>query len=327
MKIFKKWWFWLIIIVAIAFLILGASESKKEEKINGSVISFVLQNSAFNDVSAQTDIKLSPEDSDSSVSNKAYAKTSYKAGTTLDTLKSEVKFVIADESIATVDEITFEAGSAENTMSTTCSFIPIADGTTTGHFENVDGSITSRDITITVSKMETVPLKALVGASLSDAISVVEKMSYTATYIHAQSGYDFTEEIKVFDNDQMAKYVITEVDKIDTDKKTVTLKINTQDNIDADTKAKKIEAALSSKLSAGYAWTAAADYGKAEYPYGFKLHYMAGQLAQEAVDEDTWYLKATCTVTNEYNATREMECEAKVTGTDSNPEVIEFNVH
>ena len=132
-------------------------------------------------------------------------------------------------------------------MSTTCSFIPIADGTTTGHFENVDGSITSRDITITVSKMETVPLKALVGASLSDAISVVEKMSYTATYIHAQSGYDFTEEIKVFDNDQMAKYVITEVDKIDTDKKTVTLKINTQDNIDADTKAKETEAALSVK--------------------------------------------------------------------------------
>lgn len=60
MKILKKWWFWLIIIVAIAFLILGASESKKEEKINGSVISFVLQNSAFNDVSAQTDIKLRP---------------------------------------------------------------------------------------------------------------------------------------------------------------------------------------------------------------------------------------------------------------------------
>ena len=116
-------------------------------------------------------------------------------------------------------------------------------------------------------------------------------------------------------------------DIIDTDKKTVTLKINTQDNIDADTKAKETEAALSSKLSAGYAWTAAADYGKAEYPYGFKLHYMAGQLAQEAVDEDTWYLKATCTVTNEYNATREMECEAKVTGTDSNPEVIEFDVH
>lgn len=86
---------------------------EKGRKINGSVISFVLQNSAFNDVSAQTDIKLSPEDSDSSVSNKAYAKTSYKAGTTLDTLKSEVKFVIADESIATVDEITFEAGSAE----------------------------------------------------------------------------------------------------------------------------------------------------------------------------------------------------------------------
>lgn len=314
-NILKKWWVWLIIIIVIAVVVSNIKDSRAEKKINGNIVSF----SIMTDDKA---ISLDPDHTDKT----ANADVHCKADTTLTMLKEQVKFVITDESIVKADDITFDSSSSK-IKEATCSLIPVANGTTTGHFENADGSIASENITITVSKMETVPLKALVGASLSDAMSVVEQYSYTATYIHAQSGYDFTEEIKVFDNDQMAKYVITEVDKIDTDKKTVTLKINTQDNIDADTKAKETEAALSSKLSAGYAWTAAADYGKAEYPYGFKLHYMAGQLAQEAVDEDTWYLKATCTVTNEYNATREMECEAKVTGTDSNPEVIEFDVH
>lgn len=39
-------------------------------------------------------------------------------------------------------------------------------------------------------------------------------------------------------------------------------------------------------------------------------------------DEDTWFLKATCTVNGE-----DKTCEAKVTGTTDAPEVIFFDVY
>lgn len=88
------------------------------------------------------------------------------------------------------------------------------------------------------------------------------------------------------------------------------------------------KAALESRLSASSAWIAASNYGKAQYPYGFKLHYFIGVLAEEARDENTWFLKATCDVTNEYNAkAKGLTCEACVTGTDDNPEVTYFVVY
>lgn len=54
---------------------------------------------------------------------------------------------------------------------------------------------------------------------------------------------------------------------------------------------------------------------------------VTGMTVEEAQDGDTWYLKAGCTVTNEYGVEIKATCEAKVTGTTNNPEVIDFNVY
>lgn len=83
----------------------------------------------------------------------------------------------------------------------------------------------------------------------------------------------------------------------------------------------------SSGLEAIYAWQAVEDYGKNEYPYGFKLHYIAGKLAEEN-EGDTWFLKATCDVENAAgNKMKGMNCEAQVGGTNESPQVAYFNVY
>lgn len=326
-KLLTKWWFWVIVIIVIIAIISGIKDSKKEAKINGNIVSFTLTDSTFNTYPEDNIVKEVNSTPDTIDSSKAYAKTRCKSGADVDTVKSEIKFIFNDDSIAQVNEITVKKDDSSKDAETSCTFTPLADGITKGHFENADGTIKSEDITITVSNMVVTTLKELEGTSLANAMSTVKENGYTASYKHEQSGYDFTEEVKAFDSDQIAKYVITKVNNIDAASKKVSFTINTQENIDENNKAKEMEETLSSKLSATYAWTAAAEYGKNEYPYGFKLHYIKGKLAEKAVDENTWFLKATCTVTNGYNASMEMECEAKVTGTNDNPEIIEFNVY
>ena len=326
-RLLTRWWFWVIVIIVIIAIVSGVKDSKEEAKINGNIVSFTLTDSTFNTYSEDDitkGITLKPDTIDSS---KAYAKARCKSDADVDTIKSEIKFVFDDDSIAQINEITVKKDDSSREAEIDCTFTPLADGSTKGHFENADGTIKSEDIRITVSNMIVTKLKELEGASLADAMSTVEENGYTATYKHEQSGYDFTEEIKAFDSDQIAKYVITEVNNVDAASKKVYFTINTQENIDKNNKAKEMEETLSSKLESSYAWQAASDYGKNEYPFGFKLHYIKGKLAQEAVDENTWYLKATCTVTNGYNASMEMECEAKVTGTNDSPEIVEFNVY
>lgn len=326
-KLLTKWWFWVIVVIIIMAIISGIKDSKEEAKINGNIVSFTLTDSSYNTYSEDNIVKevnIKPDTIDSS---KAYAKTKCKSGTDVDTAKSEIKFVLDDDSIAQVNEIIVEKGDSSSEAETSCTFTPLADGRTKGHFENADGTIKSEDITIIVSNMVVTALKELEGDSLADAMNTVKETGYNATYKHEQSGYDFTEEVKAFDSDQIAKYVITKVNTVDVASKRVDFTINTQENIDENNKAKQTKETLSSKLSATYAWTAAAEYGKNEYPYGFTLHYIKGKLAEEAVDENTWFLKATCTVTNAYNASMEMECEAKVTGTNDNPKIVEFNVY
>ena len=85
---------------------------------------------------------------------------------------------------------------------------------------------------------------------------------------------------------------------------------------------------LDGKLPVSNAWTAVKSYGKQQYPYGFKLHDIMGVLAETAQDENTWFLKATCDVTNEYGAkAKDLVCEAEVAGTKDSPEVISFTVY
>lgn len=58
------------------------------------------------------------------------------------------------------------------------------------------------------------------------------------------------------------------------------------------------------------------------YGKSFDLNYLTGKIDASANDENTWFLKAECSI----DGTKKT-CEAKVTGTTSNAEVISFDVY
>lgn len=170
-------------------------------------------------------------------------------------------------------------------------------------------------------------LSAVINMTFTDAQNKLNELGYTATYVHQTSGLDMTEDLSVLPADELAKWVVTDLKSFDSEAKTAQLEVNTSENISANEAQQATEEALEAKLPATYAWQAVSDYGEIQYPYGFKLHSIMGVLAEEAQDENTWYLKATCTITNEYNAEYEAECEAVVTGTKDSPTVTSFAVY
>lgn len=86
--------------------------------------------------------------------------------------------------------------------------------------------------------------------------------------------------------------------------------------------AEQVMIELAGKLQVQVAWQAVVRHGMEQYD-SFELKYMPGQPVDEiAEDADTWLLRAECFVNSETK-----KCEAKVTGTTENPEVISFKVY
>ena len=120
-------------------------------------------------------------------------------------------------------------------------------------------------------------------------------------------------------------WTVTKVGKIDTSSKTATLYVISTEAAEADREAESIRDALTEKFSPSYAWGAVEMYGLSQYPYGFKRKSM---LAEEPHDENTWFLKGTCEIKNEYGTKmKNLTFEALVTGTSDDPQVIEFYVY
>lgn len=159
-------------------------------------------------------------------------------------------------------------------------------------------------------------INSFVGQPLQGLMDKLSEIDYEGTYL--ADGVDFTSFIE----DLAEDYSVDSVEINEADK-TVSVNIIPTSNIEADDNAE----ALAGKLDPGASWTAAEDYGEIQFPYGFELHYLTGKIAEEAYDEDTWFLKAECTYTNESGAEVDGTCEAKVTGTTDSPEVIEFTVY
>lgn len=161
--------------------------------------------------------------------------------------------------------------------------------------------------------------------NLKDSIQAIRDTGYQVFYQY-KNGSDCTSEYEFLDpsSEFMDGWIITELSGIDPNSKHVTLTIQTQDSIDAEQQRSMRTKALIAKLDLASAWNAVQDYGKTQYPNGFKLHYITGALAKEAVDENTWYLKAKATVKNENGEKIECDCEAHVTGTSEAPQVIDF---
>lgn len=153
-------------------------------------------------------------------------------------------------------------------------------------------------------------LTSLEGKTLTDSIKKIDELGYKATYM--ADGEDFTDFI-----DSVAADYTTGKLTIDENKKTVEVEIILTSNIEAE----NLKNTLNEKLDKGKAWLAVKHYGEANYQ-DFDLHYLAGKLAEDPANENTWYLKATCTIGGVDGT-----CEAKVTGTSENPEVITFDVY
>ena len=70
------------------------------------------------------------------------------------------------------------------------------------------------------------------------------------------------------------------------------------------------------------------EYGKEQYPFGFKLHYMKDLQGYQMVGEnnDTWRIQCGVTITNAYGASYDATCQAEITGSNEAPEVTGFVV-
>lgn len=173
-------------------------------------------------------------------------------------------------------------------------------------------------------------ISSLVDGSLSNALSKMEEMGYTATYYFDNGkAYknDYTNVVKdnfSKDEKQLKKYVITKYENVNAETKTVDLYINTK----KEAKVQKQLNELESKLGHINACQAVEEYGKEQYPFGFKLHYMKDLQGYQMVGEnnDTWRIQCGVTITNAYGASYDATCQAEITGSNEAPEVTDFVV-
>lgn len=80
------------------------------------------------------------------------------------------------------------------------------------------------------------------------------------------------------------------------------------------------------KLDLSYAKDAFEDYGESIYKYGFKCHWITDGISKEKQSDGSYFLKVGVTIKNEYGASYDTIAEAKVTGSNANPQVIDFYV-
>lgn len=174
--------------------------------------------------------------------------------------------------------------------------------------------------------------KDAIGKMAFETHEDLEQEGFTVKFIHASSKQDFTTAVQFesdpSDAETYIPWVITELDSFDLDKKTASFYINNEENIERQEENENAERILTNKLHPTDAWTALKMRGEKEFPAGFKLKMVTGTLAEEAIDEDTWFLKANCDVINSAGVrNKNAVCEAEITGTNDAPKVISFNVY
>lgn len=74
--------------------------------------------------------------------------------------------------------------------------------------------------------------------------------------------------------------------------------------------------------------TAFENYGKSQYPYGFKCHWILDLRSEEqSTVNGSWFFKVGVKITNQYGASRETIAEGVITGTTDKPIIKQFRVH
>lgn len=196
---------------------------------------------------------------------------------------------------------------------------------------NMDAKEQDNDDNKKKSKAEEIYENAI-GEIAMDVYEALQLEDIEVSFQHEVTRMDFSEEvIATSDSDDKLHYIpweITELDDFDADKKTASFLINTEEVMDQKEQDKETLDALREQLHPSFAWGAVTDYGMNEYPYGFTLNMLTGMMAEIAVDGNTWFLKSRCQIKNESSTwQKNLTCEAYVTGTDEEPEVIDFQVY
>ena len=175
----------------------------------------------------------------------------------------------------------------------------------------------SEEPTSTESETESTPtqLDSYIGGELTDLMAAVEELGYEATYFNQL--VDWTEILPMVDT-WSQEFLDGELD-VDPDAKTVSVDLKLKVNAEQE----EMEGALEEKLNTVSAWKAVEKYGRIFYGTDdFEVDYLVGQISAFAEDENTWSLKATGKL---YGS--DVTCEAMVTGTSENPEVLSLNVY
>jgi hypothetical protein len=162
-----------------------------------------------------------------------------------------------------------------------------------------------------------------IGRDAVEARDELISQGYKVTLLFETTGQDYTSEVD-YSNDEN-HYIITKQDKPSGN--SITLYINSQEQISAANNKDTQKSNLESKLDPSVAWGTCTLYGESQYPYGFKIQIATGMLAEEPYDDNTWFLKATCVVTNAYGTKQNATVECRVSGTTANPVVDYFVVY
>ncbi len=167
-------------------------------------------------------------------------------------------------------------------------------------------------------------IEPLLEKNCKEAVAQLENAGWTVKTTLQKTGYEYSAE----DREEL-DLLTTGYTVSDAEKKEVTLYVNTQFNIDAEKQQDEISRVLSEKLDRETALDAVRAYGKKAYPYGFKLRTTGTTTTTtSAQDENTWFIKGSCNITNENKAkAKDLTFECKVTGTNENPVVSDFMVY
>lgn len=169
-------------------------------------------------------------------------------------------------------------------------------------------------------------LQPYIGKTIKELTSFLEELGYTATYTAENTGDDFTEWILSGDLEIQEIFIVTNFQNIDEKAHTVEVMMLGKDTIKDREEKIAMKESLEEKLGADVAWAAVKQYGEQNYQ-SFKLHTITGVLAESVEDENTWFLKAYCDVKVSGEKIKNLTCEARVTGTEAKPEVIDFIVY
>lgn len=168
-------------------------------------------------------------------------------------------------------------------------------------------------------------MQEYVGGRAADAYARLTEQGYAVKLL--DDGGDCTRMITEGAEDPDNPLTVTLIGTVDVDDGKVTLFVDDEASIEQRAADADARAALEEKLTLTSAWTAVQRCGYESYPEGFDVHYIVGSLAEDVLDENTWYLKANCDVTTEYGEELEAICEATVTASEEGPRVTSFLVY